>query len=328
MGIEEFAENGEYATAAFPWETHRVEDKEAKVVISLALAADENRTYVVLLQAAPEEHDALYEKVFLPVIDALEPLVLSWGHDDEAPAGAELTTPAMLDVEVVSEHPHDPAAFTQGLLWLDGLLYESTGRAGQSTLREVDPETGEALRKVSVPEEYFAEGLALVEDRLVQLTWETGEAFVYDLETFEQTGVFTYEGEGWGLCYDGEYLFRSDGSSVISLHDPETFEVLHRGQVTFQGRPIDQLNELECVGDYLYANVWKQDYILQIDKTNGYIVGLIDASGLLGEEERAGLESAAVLNGIAYNPETGNFWITGKLWPKMFEVQFVEAEEQ
>ena len=232
----------------------------------------------------------------------------------------------MLTVEVLSERRHDPNAFTQGLFLHDGLFYESTGRYGESTVRAVDPETGEVQRQVEVPEQYFGEGLALVGDRLIQLTWKESTALVYDLETFEQVDAFEYEGEGWGLCYDGEWLYMTDGTPFIDLRDPETFELVFSGAVTLQGQPVPNLNELECVGDTLYANVWQTDYILQIDKSNGVVTGVIDASGLLTPEERASLESGAVLNGIAYDPENDVFLITGKLWPKMFEVRFVPRE--
>lgn len=231
-----------------------------------------------------------------------------------------------LTVEVISEREHDPAAWTQGLLLHDGVFYESTGRYGESTVRAVDPATGEVQQQVEVPEEYFGEGLALVDDRLIQLTWKENTALVFDRETFEQVDTFEYEGEGWGLCYDGEWLYMTDGTPFIDLRDPETFEVVFSGAVTLQGQPVPNLNELECVGEYLYANVWQTDYILQIDKSNGVVVGVIDASSLLTQEERAGMESGAVLNGIAYDPESEAFLITGKLWPKMFEVQFVAAE--
>jgi len=229
--------------------------------------------------------------------------------------------------EVISVRDHDTSAYTQGLLLHDGQFYESTGRHGESTLRAVDPETGEVGQQIDVPEEYFAEGLALVDDRLIQLTWQQNVAFVYDLDTFEQVSTFEYEGEGWGLCYDGEWLYMTDGTPFIDLRDPETFELVFSGAVTLQGQPVGSLNELECVGDYLYANVWQTDYIVKIDKMNGVVVGVIDASGLLTEEERAELESGAVLNGIAYDPENDVFLITGKLWPKMFEVRFVEQEQ-
>jgi len=225
--------------------------------------------------------------------------------------------------EVISVRDHDTSAYTQGLLLHDGLFYESTGRYGESTVRAVDPETGEVQRQVEVPEQYFGEGLALVGDRLIQLTWQQTVAFVYDLDTFAQVSTFEYEGEGWGLCYDGEWLYMTDGTPFIDLRDPETFELVFSGAVTLQGQPVPNLNELECVGDSLYANVWQTDYILQIDKSNGVVTGVIDASSLLTPEERASLESGAVLNGIAYDAENDVFLVTGKLWPKVFEVRFV-----
>lgn len=230
--------------------------------------------------------------------------------------------------EVISVRDHDVSAYTQGLLLYNGLLYESAGQYGESTLREVDPETGEVLRSVDVPEEYFAEGLERVEETLIQLTWKENTALVYDLETFEQIGSYTYEGEGWGLCSDGRYLYMSDGSPFIDLIDMETFEPIFSGAVTFQGQPVQNINELECVGDYIYANIWQTDYIVQIDKSNGVVVALIDASELLTPEERGALEASSVLNGIVYLPDTDTFLITGKRWPKMFEVRFVEKEPE
>jgi len=247
-----------------------------------------------------------------------------------------MTGPVQLLVpEVISVRPHDTSAYTQGLLLYDGSLYESTGLTGESTLREVDPDTGEVLRRIDISEDYFAEGLARVEDRLIQLTWHAGEAFVYDLATFEQLDTFTYEGEGWGLCYDERFLYMSDGTPFLQLRDPETFERIVSLAVTLRGQAVSnyvdpaqvtlgRLNELECVGDYVYANVWKTDVILQIDKRNGVVVALIDASGLLTAEERAELGNQQVLNGIVYLPESDTFLVTGKQWDRMFEVVFVE----
>ena len=232
----------------------------------------------------------------------------------------------LLVPEVISVRPHDPGAYTQGLLLHDGYLYESTGRRGESTLRKVDPETGEVLQMIDVPEQYFAEGLALVGDSLIQLTWQSNVAFVYDVDTFEQTGTYAYEGEGWGLCTDGEYLYMSDGTPFLDVRDPETFELIFSGLVTVQGSIVERINELECVGDYVYANVWKTDYIIQIDKRNGVVVAVIDASNLLTDEERARFGEQEVLNGIVYLPETDTFLLTGKHWPKMYEVRFVEAD--
>jgi glutaminyl-peptide cyclotransferase len=244
---------------------------------------------------------------------------------DENPLGDPIE---MLVPEVISVYDHDPAAYTQGLLMYDGTLYESAGQYGESTLRQVELETGDVLRSIDIPEEYFAEGLERVGDKLIQLTWQEHIAFIYDLETFEQVGSFAYEGEGWGLCFDGTHLFLSDGSPFLTLRDPETFEPIFSGLVTVQGSPVQNINELECVDDYIYANVWKTNYILKIDKQNGVVVAAIDASGLLSEEESANLDAGAeVLNGIAYNPKTDTFLLTGKHWPKIFEVRFVPAPQ-
>lgn len=249
--------------------------------------------------------------------------------------------PVTLTVEVLNVYPHDENAFTQGLLLLaPGVLLESTGLRGQSSLREVDLETGEVLRRVEVrrPEaeltgpnaqpDYFAEGLELVEGRLIQLTWTAGEAFVYDLETFERIDTYTYEGEGWGLCYDGRYLYMSDGSPYISVREPATFELIVKSLVTLEGQPIRSglLNELECVGDSIYANLWQTDFIVQLDKVTMQATALIDVRGMLPEEDRP-RDPGGVLNGIAYNPESDTFYLTGKLWPKLFEVRFVPAQD-
>lgn len=231
--------------------------------------------------------------------------------------GVELLVP-----EVISVRPHDELAFTQGLLLADGVFFESTGRT--SSVREVDPETGEVIRERAVPD-YFAEGLALVGDRLIQLTWRDGIALIYDRDTFEYEGAFYYNVEGWGLCYDGESLYHSDGSQYLYRRDPETFEILDRIAVTYGGQPVIRLNELECVGDYVYANVWQTDYILRIAKATGVVDGLIDASDLLTPEQRP-TDSNGVLNGIAYDPENDVFYITGKLWSLLFEVRFVPFE--
>jgi len=234
--------------------------------------------------------------------------------------------PVMLP-EVIKIYPHDDGAFTQGLLWDSGFLYESTGLRGHSTLRRVEIETGRPLETVSLADELFAEGLERVGDTLIQLTWQAGLAFVYDFDTFEHLDTISYDGEGWGLCYDGRYLFMSDGSSYLSIRDPGSFELIFRGAVTYNGQilPASLLNELECVDDYIYANAWNTDYIFRIDKFTGDIVAVIDASSLLTEAEKAALDHGSVLNGIAYNPESMTFYVTGKKWPKIFEVVFVES---
>ncbi len=240
-------------------------------------------------------------------------------EDSPTPPPTEV---ARLEPQVLGSYPHDSDAFTQGLLFHDDLFFESTGLRGRSSLRKVEPETGEVLEQINIPQPYFAEGLALVDDRLIQLTWEAGEAFVYTLD-FEQTGTFNYTGEGWGLCYDGESLYMSDGSATIDKRDPETFELEEEVAVRLRGAPVVRLNELECVESSIYANVWQTNDIVRIDKASGQVTAIIDASELLSAEERAELEAGGVLNGIAYDPEAETFFITGKLWPKVFEVNFV-----
>lgn len=243
------------------------------------------------------------------------------------------TAPDLYDVEIlvpqiIARFPHDSSSFTQGLLLSeDGLFYESGGGSaqygGQSSLRQVDPETGEVLQRVDLRDDIFAEGLAQVDDRLIQITWRNQAAIVYDMATFQPTEIYQYAGEGWGLCYDGTSLYMSDGSGMITVRDPETFNAINYVNVTVFDLATDELNELECVGDHIYANVWNTDTILRFDKHTGVVDGVIDASGLLTAEERSVLESNQVLNGIAYNPESGNFYLTGKEWSQLFEVTFV-----
>jgi glutaminyl-peptide cyclotransferase len=259
-----------------------------------------------------------------------------------APAAAQTGDPLAQPVEflvpeVLNVIPHDTSAYTQGLLWHDGFLYESTGRRGESTLRKVDPATGDVLRSIDVDEQYFAEGLERVDDQLIQLTWQSEVAFVYDLQTFEQTGSFAYSGEGWGLCSDERFLYLSDGTTFLSIRERDTFELLFKMLITVQGqplsrltvqeRPLSRLNELECVGDHIYANVWQTDVIVRIDRLTGVVTGVIDASDLLTPDEAAGYGEQEVLNGIAYLPESDTFMITGKRWEKMYEVEFVPAEQ-
>lgn len=240
-----------------------------------------------------------------------------------------------LRVEVIAQYPHDTDAFTQGLLLFNGRFYESTGLYGESDLREVDVTTGEVIRLRPLADVFFGEGLARVEDRLIQLTWQEGTAFVYNLETFDEIRRFSYSGEGWGLCFDGTDLYMTDGSATLFRRDPQTFAL--RGEVTVtrqqngQRQQVRNLNELECVGEYVYANVFMTEDIVQINKRSGQVVAVIDASGLMTQAELREIHqdpnrlSNAVLNGIAYNPEQGTFFITGKLWPTMFEVRFVDA---
>lgn len=221
--------------------------------------------------------------------------------------------------DVVRSLPHDSDAFTQGLLLHCGHFFESTGLYGASSLREVEPLTGEVLRSRMLPGDEFGEGLALVQDQLIQLTWREGLAHRYHLGSLAPAGSDRYEGEGWGLCFDGQRLVMSDGSSELFFRDRESFELLGSVSVTRDGLPVRQLNELECVGDLVYANVWMTDVILRIDPGSGQVLTEIDASLLLTPEEYA---TADVLNGIAYHAPSQHFFLTGKHWPRLFEVSF------
>lgn len=232
---------------------------------------------------------------------------------------AESEPARRLRARVLRVLPHDATAYTQGLLWHDGDLFESTGQYGASRLRRVDPDTGAVLRESALSDEVFGEGLARVGERLIQLSWKARRGWILDLETFEQVGEVAYEGEGWGLCFDGAHLWMSDGSDRLVRRDPESFAPGGELSVTFEGRALPLLNELECAEGWIFANVFGADQIVQIDPVSGAVAALIDASGLLTPGER---ESAEVLNGIAYDSATEHFYVTGKYWPKLFEVVF------
>jgi glutaminyl-peptide cyclotransferase len=230
--------------------------------------------------------------------------------------------------QVVNTFPHDPRAFTQGLLFHDGKLLESTGWYGQSSLREVNLATGTVLRKWDVPSQYFAEGLTLLDGKLYQLTWKEGKAFVYDLNAdpkgFRKAGEFTYTGEGWGLATDGHWLIMSDGTSTLRFLNPATFAVDHKIQVFKDGLPQERLNELEYVQGQIYANIWQTDWVARIDPVTGKVAGMIDFSFLLPAADRIpppGIPPSDVLNGIAYDPAGDRLFVTGKNWPKLFEVR-------
>lgn len=249
------------------------------------------------------------------------------GETHAAPTARPPSLPraARLRVEVVATYPHDPQAFTQGLIERDGVLLESTGLYGGSSVRRVELETGKVLAEAHLPATLFGEGLALVEapgkaGRLVQLTWQEGKALLWDAASFRPEGEHQYQGEGWGLCFDGRRFAMSDGSDLLTFRDADTFATLSRVQVTRDGLPVGSLNELECVGEEIYANRWQFEEIVRVDAVTGRVTATIDASGLLTPAERAG---ADVLNGIAFRAKTGTFLLTGKLWPKVFEVRFV-----
>lgn len=230
----------------------------------------------------------------------------------------ELLTPV-----VVSKLPHHLPAFTQGLSIDDDQLFESTGLYGQSSLRRIDILTGEIKQEKKLPSSFFAEGIAVCSNRIYQLTWKEQTGFIYDRQSFQVLQVFNYQGEGWGLCCDGETLWMSDGSSRLFQRDKKNFGALKILDVHLENTPILFLNDLSCVGDHLYANVWQTNEIVRINKETGEVTGMIDASHLLSPKEKAKLDSSEVLNGIAYRPKTGTFLITGKGWPWIFEVRFI-----
>ncbi len=226
--------------------------------------------------------------------------------------------------EVINSYPHDPRAYIQGLVFEDGVLYEGTGRRGQSTLRKVDLETGQLLQMIDLPPELFGEGIVIYGDRIIQLTWQARVGFVYDKATFQPLRTFEYPTEGWGITHDGQRLIMSDGTATLYFWDPETLEEIGRIEVLDNGRPVTRLNELEFIQGEVYANVWKTDRIARIDPETGRVVGWVDLTGLLGPEDRP--EPEAVLNGIAYDPEQDRLFVTGKLWSKLFEIALVAPE--
>ena len=228
-----------------------------------------------------------------------------------------------LTLQIVSKLPHALPAFTQGLAIEGNQLYESTGLYGQSSLRILNIETGQVMRKLPLSSKIFAEGLAIFPHHIVQLTWKERQAFFYERATLKLQQILFYQGEGWGLCRDGETLWMSNGTAALTQRDCATFAPLKILYVRYQNRLIDRINDLECVGNDLYANVWQTNWIIRIDKLTGKVTGIIDASSLLSYFEKRHLHFDEVLNGIAFRPQTATFFLTGKGWPWIFEVRFV-----
>ena len=234
-------------------------------------------------------------------------------------AAAQISAPSD-SYTVVHTYPHDPNAFTQGLIYVDGHLYESTGLNGRSSLRLVDLASGNVLQKHDLPAEYFGEGLTDWGSTLIQLTWISHKALVYDRFSFALQRTFDYEGEGWGLTHDAAQLIMSDGTSSLRFLDPKTFRVIRRLKVVDgDGGPVENLNELEYIRGEIYANVWQTDDIVRISPRTGKVLGRIDLSGIIDKRELR--EHGAVLNGIAYDPVGNRLFVTGKLWPKLFEIK-------
>ncbi len=225
---------------------------------------------------------------------------------------------------IVNTYPHDPDAFTQGLVLDDGVLYEGTGLHGQSSLRRVELETGDILQIRELSDQFFGEGIAIYGDRIIQLTWQSNIGFVYDKDSFELLQEFTYSTEGWGITHDGTRLIMSDGTSTLHFLDPDTFEEIGQVEVFDDNGPVTRLNELEYVKGEIYANVWQTDRIARIAPDTGRVVGWANLEGLLSAEDRS--EPVDVLNGIAYDAQTDRLFVTGKLWPKLFEIELTSPD--
>jgi len=262
----------------------------------------------------------MYTLFRLPAILVLVVSFNSFACDSAKPPADK--NPTIYGYEIVHAWPHDPDAFTQGLVFSGGNFLESTGEAGHSSLRRVTPESGTVVQKVDVPRPYFAEGLTLLKGKIYQLTWQHQLGFVYDALTFEKTGEFKYSGEGWGLATDGQSLILSDGTNRIRFLDPENFQVTKTIAVLDGHAAVEEINELEYVQGEIYANIWHAERIARIDPKTGKVVGWINLAGLLARGEVQ--DEEAVLNGIAYDEGGGRLFVTGKLWPKLFEIRLTQ----
>ena len=229
-----------------------------------------------------------------------------------------------LTYEVVAELPHDAEAYTQGLVLHDGHWIESTGKNGQTTLRRVDPATGAVVLKKNLVANFFGEGCTVLGGKIYQLSWKNQQGFVYDAASFQWQKNFSYTGEGWGLTNDGTSLIMSNGSNILQFIDPVTFKPGKVLKVEWNGQPLDKLNELEFIEGEIFANIWFKDQIVRIDPANGRVIGMIDLAGIDKKEKR--LEEDNVLNGIAYDPVTRNIFVTGKCWPKIYQIRLVAAK--
>jgi glutamine cyclotransferase len=238
----------------------------------------------------------------------------------QAPSALNVTKLPLYTYTVQHVYPHDPDAFTQGLQYLDGVLYEGTGLNGRSSIRKVTLETGEVIQRRAVPPEHFGEGITVWKSQIFELTWQSHVAFVYDKTSFEPRQRFSYVGEGWGLTTDGTNLIMSDGSDELRVIDPATFAERRRIRVTAAGSPVRNLNELEYVKGEIFANIWMTDYVARIAPATGKVTGYVDLRGLLTPFERARTD---VLNGIAYDEARDRLFVTGKLWPKLFEIRVI-----
>lgn len=230
------------------------------------------------------------------------------------------------NITIVNIFPHDPESFTEGLVYHKGFLYESTGLSGKSSLKKIDIRSGKIMKETRLSDAYFGEGIAIIDNKIYQLTWQNQTAIIYDLSSFKVTGKYSYQGEGWGLATDGKILFMSDGSSVISCIDPASFTLTRKIKVYNGNIPVNNLNELEYVKGEIWANIFMEDLIARISPQTGRILGWVDLSRLrsmLPEPEKRD-----VLNGIAYNPDGDRIYVTGKYWQKLFEIKLQNSKKQ
>ncbi|GLQ86648.1 glutaminyl-peptide cyclotransferase [Dyella flagellata] len=224
---------------------------------------------------------------------------------------------------VVQTYPHDTKAYTEGLFFLDGYLYESTGTEGDSFIHKLDLATGKVLQQAELPPPDYGEGIVAWKNRLIELTWQSHRGYIYDLKSFKRIGQFDYPGEGWALTRDSKHIYMSDGTPTIRVLDPETLKQVGKIDVTVEGRPLANLNELEWVKGKLYANVWLTHNIVEIDPTNGKVVGVINLTGLGPDRSQLSDPDNDVLNGIAYDAKTDRLFVTGKRWPQLYEIKLV-----
>lgn len=270
-------------------------------------------------------------RIFFLMVTALLGLNCLIACSDRAsfPAPGKGSPPAVSEsashysYRVVRSYPHDDAAFTQGLVYEDGFLYEGTGLYGRSTLRKVNLESGEVIQIYRLPDRFFGEGVSIWRDKIIQLTWRSNVGFAYDKESFELLGEFGYLTEGWGLTHDGERLILSDGTSTLYFLDPDSLKEVGRLEVWDGNGPVSRINELEYVKGEVYANVWQTDSLARISPRTGQVTGWVDLSGLLSDEDRD--RQADVLNGIAYDAEGDRLFVTGKWWPRLFEIEIMSS---
>ena len=239
---------------------------------------------------------------------------------------SENSSPEILSYQVINSYPHDSGAFTEGLVIYNGELYETTGLNGKSSIRQVDLVTGRVERMRRLGDEYFGEGLAIIDNKMVWATWKSNIGFVYDLDSFEIIDQFEYQHEGWGLAYDGSNLFLSDGTDVIHILSTVDYSEIGLLQVTDQGQPVTMINELEFIEGELFANIWLTTTIARIDPQTGAVTGWLDLEPLLEDFSNI-RQSIDVLNGIAYNQDTQQIFVTGKYWPRIFEIQILESND-